>query len=116
MRRFFLVLVFFIPTVLCAGSNVWVAVRVQDRPDGISEYHGSMESKVFWEFVQNKKSEGVFRLYQAFAIDVKGNPTPLPQLEISNKKLGYGADVFLRLEHVYRLIPLDEAFVKRHVR
>lgn len=107
-----LVMTFFAATVTVNANTqkttgaTWVAVRVIDNVNSMSEYHGVMDKKVFWDFISGKQTNGIFRLQETFAVNAKGEAIPLDKLKISERSLGYSRDVFLRLENLLRIIPL----------
>lgn len=92
-------------------GGIWVAVRVQETVGKLMEYHGLLENKTFWDIVTQKTKHGFFRLEQVVWVSPEGILTPLSELKTAKQSYGYSNDVFFRVENIYRIIPLDQAFV-----
>lgn len=92
-------------------GGIWVAVRVQETVGKLMEYHGLLENKIFWDIVTQKTKHGFFRLEQVVWVSPEGILTPLSELKTAKQSYGYSNDAFFRVENIYRIIPLDQAFV-----
>lgn len=92
-------------------GSVWVAVRVQETVEKLMEYHGLLDNKVFWDIITQKSKQGFFRLENVVWISPEGDVIPLSNLKAAHQSYGYSNDAFFRIENVYRIIPLDSAFV-----
>lgn len=97
-------------------GGVWVAVRVQETVERLMEYHGFLDNKSFWDIITQKVKQGFFRLENVVWISPEGEVIPLSELKATNQSYGYSNDAFFKVENIYRIVPLDAAFVDKELK
>lgn len=95
-----------------ATNGMWVAIRVQDNGTQLTEYHGWLEKKVFWKIISNQFGQGFIRLRDIHWLNSSGQTIPLEKARPNQLDYGYGRDVFIRVEHISRIVPLRDEFTK----
>ena len=96
-------------------AAVWVAIRAADKGPGqpTAEYCGTVDWKAVSALLAMPNPTGFVELNHAFWM-VNGKVVPLSNASVDSVNYGYDNVVYLRIDSIYRVIRLNEAFVKEH--
>jgi hypothetical protein len=97
-------------------DEVWVAIRVIDKgPAQLgSEYYGSVEKKVFQAMLASTNPTGFLKLNHVAWLS---NGKIVPLADPSNSggaNFGYGDVVYFRIDTIFRIVSLNDTFVKEN--
>jgi hypothetical protein len=97
------------------ADEVWVEIRVADRGlgQGLINYYGSMDRKEFVGMMNTTVLAGFVKLNHV-AWREKGNILSLSQQNGDGLNYGYSDVAYFRVETIYRIVTLTDAFVKEH--
>lgn len=97
-----------------ADSDIWVAVTVFDgRNIGtVPEYYGKLQQSAFQKLAEELHEKRMFRLGSVFWINDEGQAVYMSDTKKHGRSYGYTNEVLFRADHVYRVILVDEKFIK----
>jgi len=107
---------------LCAGpaisfsadSDMWVAITVFDGRNigSVPEYYGKLPQSTFQKLTAELQEKRMFKLGSVFWINDEGKAVYMSDTKKHGRVYGYTNEVLFRADHIYRIILVDEKFIK----
>jgi hypothetical protein len=96
-------------------SKPWVAVTVFDgRTTGaLPEYFAQISQKSLDELTSKTKEFQMFKLENIFWTDDAGNAIKFSDAKKHGRTYGYTNTAYFRADHIYRIVFLDENYIKK---
>ena len=96
-------------------KDIWVAVTVfEGRNVGASlpEYYGIMSKETYEKLTTEVKEGMMFKLDSVFWTNDEGTVVHMSDAKKHGRPYGYTNEIYFRADHIYRIVVVEEKFIK----